>query len=108
MHGPDPQDRDLSRIDAGYSAPDVQDSKDFRHRPAGRFEQRPASALFRNLVEKRDLARNIGANYGITDAVERDLSALLLLKQHFFHDLAFNSVAQRPMQAARFYLALDE
>ena len=72
------------------------------------LRQRPAGHGFGGEVEERDRARDVGADHGVADAVERDLGALLLDEQRLLHGLALDRVAERPQQAARLDLALDE
>ena len=76
-------------------------------RPAA-SSARPARHALRDEVQEGDVARDVRADDGVADAVERDLGALLLDEQRLFHDLALDGVAQRTQQPARLDLALDQ
>ena len=108
VHGPVLPDCHLHRIRNGFAARGVQDSENFGHGPARRFLPRPARHFFRDEIEKSDISRDVRANHGVANAVERDLGAFLFHEQRLFHGLALDGIAQGPQQPVRLDLAFDE
>ena len=77
VHGSVLPNGHVHRIGDGLASRGVQDPEDFGHGPAGRFLPRPAGHFFRDGIEEGDVSRDVGANHGVADAVERDLGAFL-------------------------------
>ena len=86
----------------------VLDSYNFGHWPACRLLPRPASHVFRNDIEEGDVSRDVRANNGLSNAVERDLGAIRFREQRLFQELALHGMAQGSQKPARLDLAFDE
>src|SRR6266403_1929769 len=68
---------------------------------------RPA-ASFCDEIEEGDFSRDVRANHGVADAIERDLGAFLFHEQRLFHALALDGIAQGSQKPPRVDLAFDE
>lgn len=52
---------------------------------------RPASHGLGDKIEKTDISRDVGANDGVCDAVQRDLGAFFLGEKRLLHTFPFDS-----------------
>ena len=108
VHGSVLPNRHFHGIGGGLAARGVQDSEHFGHGPACRFLHDQPVIFSATRLRKVMFPRDVGANDGVADAVERDLGAFLFHEQRFFHGLALDRIAQRPQQPARLDLAFDQ
>lgn len=72
----------------------IKDSENLGERSASRFVAGPACHLFRNRIEIENVARNVGAQDGIADGVQRHSCALLLREQRLLDLPALDHTAQ--------------
>ena len=71
----------LSQVARGLARCPFDDIEDFGERTAGCVLPCPAGHFLGNPIEIGDVPERIRGEYGISDGIERDLGALLLLEQ---------------------------
>ena len=95
-------------IGNGFASGVVHDSENVRHGQARRFLPGPAGHPLGNGIKKSEHSGDVGADYGVADAFERNLGAFLFHEQRLFHHLALDGIAQGAQQPARLDLPFDE